>query len=292
MTSDARIRSDHAASKINLALHVTGQRPDGYHLLESLAVFTVYGDLLSVSPAAEDAFLVEGPFASDVPIDGGNLVIAAREKLRALHPDRAQPVSIMLEKNLPVASGIGGGSSDAAAALRLLCRQWGIAVDARVSDIALELGADVPMCLASRPLIARGIGEALEPVANLPALSLVLVNPGVAVATRDVFGRLARRDNAPLPPLPQKLDLAALLDWLRTTRNDLEAPAVAIAPAIREALDALQQEGAAFFRMSGSGATCFGIFPDQAAAERAARAIRGEKSSWFVAATSTLPQES
>lgn len=289
MTSDARIRSDHAAAKINLALHVTGRRPDGYHLLESLAVFTAHGDRLSVSPAAEDSFSVEGPFAADVPLDGSNLVIAAREKLRALHPDRAHPVSILLEKNLPVASGIGGGSSDAAAALRLLCRQWGIAVDARISEIALTIGADVPMCLAGRPLVARGIGEALEPVASLPALNLVLVNPGMAVATRDVFARLERRDHAPLPPLPQSLGLESLLDWLRITRNDLEAPAIAAAPAIRGALDMLESEGAAFSRMSGSGATCFGIFTDQGAAERAATAIGGKEPGWFVAATSTLP---
>ncbi|MEP9397042.1 4-(cytidine 5'-diphospho)-2-C-methyl-D-erythritol kinase [Mesorhizobium sp. KR2-14] len=278
--------AEHAPAKINLALHVTGQRADGYHLLESLAVFTEFGDHLTVSPATEDAFSVTGPFAAQVPLDAGNLVIRARDALRALAPASAAPVAISLEKNLPVASGIGGGSSDAAAALRALARHWGIAAD--LAALGLKLGADVPMCLAARPLVAHGIGEHLQPVAGLPPLPLVLVNPGVGVSTPDVFRALASRENPPLPPLPGRLDTGSVLEWLRATRNDLENPAKTLAPAIADALDALKGTGAPFARMSGSGATCFGLFETDPAAADAAEAIRARRPGWFVAATKSM----
>ncbi|MEP9370869.1 4-(cytidine 5'-diphospho)-2-C-methyl-D-erythritol kinase [Mesorhizobium sp. KR1-2] len=278
--------AEHAPAKINLALHVTGRRADGYHLLESLAVFTEFGDCLIVSPATEDAFSVTGPFAAQVPLDAGNLAIRARDALRAFSPASAAPVAISLEKNLPVASGIGGGSSDAAAALRALAHHWGIEAD--LAALGLKLGADVPMCLAARPLLARGIGEVLEPVADLPPLPLVLVNPGVGVSTPDVFRALASRENPPLPPLPGRLDPASVLEWLRATRNDLENPAKTLAPAIGDALDALGGTGAPFARMSGSGATCFGLFETDADAARAAEAIRASYPGWFVAATTSM----
>jgi 4-diphosphocytidyl-2-C-methyl-D-erythritol kinase len=277
--------AEHAPAKINLALHVTGRRADGYHLLESLAVFTEFGDRLSVAPAAEDSFVVTGPFAAHVPVDAGNLVIRARDALRTLDAAAATPVAITLEKNLPIASGIGGGSSDAAAALRALSRHWRI--DADLAALGIKLGADVPMCLAARSLIARGIGEVLEPV-SLPPLSLVLVNPGVAVSTPEVFRDLASRENPVLPPLPSSLDAASVLAWLRTTRNDLEAPAKALAPVIGDALDALDRSGALFSRMSGSGATCFGLFESRTAADAAAASIRAGSPGWFVAATATV----
>jgi 4-diphosphocytidyl-2-C-methyl-D-erythritol kinase len=276
--------AEHAPAKINLALHVTGRRADGYHLLESLAVFTEFGDRLTVAPAAEDSFAVTGPFAALVPVDAGNLVIRARDALRALDAAAAARVAITLEKNLPIASGIGGGSSDAAAALRALSRHWRMVAD--LAALSLKLGADVPMCLSARSLIARGIGEMLKPV-SLPSLSLVLVNPGVAVSTPEVFRALANRENPALPPLPLALDAASVLDWLRTTRNDLEAPAKALAPVIGDALDALDRSGAQFTRMSGSGATCFGLFESGAAAEAAAASIRINNPGWFVAATVT-----
>lgn len=278
--------AEHAPAKINLALHVTGRRADGYHLLESLAVFTEFGDRLVVNPAAEDSFSVTGPFAPQVPRDAGNLVIRARDTLRALSPAAAAPVAISLEKNLPVASGIGGGSSDAAAALRALARHWGIEAD--LAALGLSLGADVPMCLAARPLVARGIGEHLEALAGLPPLPLVLVNPGIGISTPDVFRALASRENSPLPPLPGRLDLASVLQWLRATRNDLENPAKTLAPAIGDALDALGSAGSPFARMSGSGATCFGLFETDAAAAHAAEAIRAGHPGWFVAATTSM----
>jgi len=240
-----------------------------------------------VSQAAADEIVVRGPQAAHVPLDGSNLVATARDRLRMRHAP-AGPVSITLEKNLPVASGIGGGSSDAAAALRVLARHWRIAdADALIEDIAPGIGADVPMCLAARPLIARGVGEKLEPLLGFPRFDVVLVNPGDGVPTAQVFATLRRRDNPPMPQLPRLRSVTALAEWLRETRNDLETPAKSIAPRIGEAAEALAAAGAMFARMSGSGATCFGIFDSAAAAERAADAIRAVRPGWFVVATST-----
>jgi len=281
--------AEHAPAKINLALHVTGRRADGYHLIESLSVFTGFGDWIVAAPAERDEFTVTGPFAAQVPLDEDNLVIRARDALRALFGENAdQPVAISLEKNMPVASGIGGGSSDAAAALRALARPWGMRrKDDALNRVALFLGADVPMCLARRPLIARGIGERIEEIEAFPALSLVLVNPGVAVPTPKVFAALKERNNPPLPPLPAAMTSAALLDWLGSTRNDLAAPALSLAPEIATALSALADQGAQFARMSGSGATCFGIYDDAQSAARAATAIASNHPDWFVTATET-----
>lgn len=286
MTLNSVALAELAPAKINLALHVTGRRADGYHLLDSLVVFAELGDRITVTASNQDRFHVDGPFASDVPLDGGNLVLRARDALRAAFPTHTtQPVSISLEKNLPVASGIGGGSSDAAATLRALKRLWRIPTDAAaLADIALPLGADLPMCLAGRPLFARGIGERLEPVTHFPALHMVLVNPGIALETPRVFRALGSRDN----PALASLDTAdTVLDWLAATRNDLEPAAMSIEPSIAEVLSALRRSGAAFARMSGSGATCFGIFDSAAAASHAAMAISGEHPNWFSAATTT-----
>lgn len=278
--------AEFAPAKINLALHVTGRRADGYHLLESLVVFAELGDRITVAAATDDSFAVDGPFAGDVPRDGGNLVLKARDALRAAYPEHAvQPVAIALEKNLPVASGIGGGSSDAAAALRALSRLWRIDCDkTALASLALPLGADLPMCLAGQPLIARGIGEELDPVSHFPPLPVVLVNPGIAVETPKVFRALASRDNPALAPLDSA---DTVLDWLATSRNDLEPAAMSIEPSIAAVMAALRRSGASFARMSGSGATCFGIFDSAATAARAAAAISSEHPSWFSAATMT-----
>ena len=289
MTLNAVPLAALAPAKINLALHVTGRRADGYHLLESLVVFAELGDRIAVSTAEADSFAVDGRFSSDVPLDSGNLVLRARDALRTAFPGHARPVSIALEKNLPVASGIGGGSSDAAATLRALASLWRIPVgEAELARLALPLGADLPMCLAGRPLVARGIGEHLEAVDDFPALPMVLVNPGIAISTPDVFRALTCRDNPPLAALSRACDM---LEWLAATRNDLEPAAMSIVPAVGETLDALRQSGAAFARMSGSGATCFGIFDSQAAAQRAADAIGSRQPGWFTAATKTMIQE-
>lgn len=274
-----------APAKINLALHVTGQRPDGYHLMDMLVAFADFGDAIAVSPADGDEFIVEGPFARTIPLDGGNLVLRARDALRsAFGAALCPPVSVRLTKNIPPASGMGGGSSDAAATLKGLTALWALA-NADLAGIGVSLGADVPMCLAARPLRGRGIGEILETLPAFAAFDAVLVNPGVEVATPAVFKALAKKDNPPLPdnhPLQTPQDVAA---FVKASRNDLQTPALTLAPEIGGALAALAATGSLAHRMTGSGATCFGIFSSQPDAERAAAAIRAEHPGWFVAAT-------
>lgn len=276
---------EHAPAKVNLALHVTGRRPDGYHLLDTLVAFAEAGDRVTVAPAQYDSFSIEGPFAALLRDEADNLVPRARDLLRDIH-GALPPVAITLEKNLPVASGIGGGSSDAAAALRALVRFWRL--DFPIGTLvaaALPLGADLPMCLHARTLFARGIGEEIEPVEGLPPLHMVLANPGVAVPTPAIFRALASRENPPLPALPGSGGLAA---WLAETRNDLETPARALAPQIGNALSALAANGATLARMSGSGATCFGLFASAGEAQAAASAIAARHPAWYVTATRTI----
>jgi len=279
-----------APAKINLALHVTGQRADGYHLLETLVTFTEAGDTIGIRDADADSFSISGPFGDLLRAgDGGdNLVTRARDLLRdalASTGQPAPPVAIHLEKNLPVASGIGGGSADAAATLRGLLRHWraGIAPDT-LASMALTLGADVPMCLESRSLIARGIGEDIEPVTDLPELSMVLANPLKAVSTPEIFRRLQNKTN---PPLPASATIG-WMDFLAQSRNDLQPPAQALLPEIGEIIGLLSQEGAALVRMSGSGATCFGIFHSLEAARKAETSLRKKRPGWYFQATRTI----
>ncbi len=271
-----------ARAKVNLFLHVRGRRADGYHLLESLAVFPALGDLLTVEPGAGLSLAVSGPFAGDLGAGADNLVIRAAEALRDA-TGTPGGAALMLRKNLPVASGIGGGSADAAAALRLLARHWGVTVPA---GTGIALGADVPVCEASTPCMMAGIGETLTPAPALPPFWIVLANPLVGVPTGKVFGALERRDNPAGPEAPAGgfADLAGMAEWLRAQRNDLEAPAAAICPEIGAVTAALAAEGAALARMSGSGATCFGLFADEATALAAADAIRRAAPGWWVAA--------
>lgn len=281
-----------APAKVNLALHVTGRRPDGYHTVESLAVFTRFGDRLHLEPAAADAFSITGPFGPGLPDDDTNLVLRARDALRRASAANPPPVSIRLEKNLPVASGVGGGSSDAAAVLKALNQIWNCGLEqSEMAEIARSLGADVPMCLSAKPLIATGIGDVVKPISGFPALALVLVNPGVAVSTPEIFQRLERRDNEDLPPPPSRIDFHSLRNWLETTHNHLEPTARGIQPAIGEVLKALDKAGSGFSRMSGSGATCFGLFETGNVAKRAAVAIRARHPGWFVAATRSIAWE-
>ena len=272
-----------APAKLNLALHVTGQRADGYHLLESLVAFADFGDEVTVEPAEADEFVVSGQFASWVPIDGGNLVIAARDLLRDLLPGETPPVRIALEKRLPVASGVGGGSSDAAAAIKALTALWGVQVDENeLATAALSLGADLPMCLAERPLIARGIGDEIEPLGRFPGVHAVLVNPGAQISTPEIFKALEKRDNDPLPEWATANDALQLAGALTGLRNDLQRPAIEQCPAISDVLEALRANGAELARMSGSGATCFGIFDNPGPAFAAADVIGKREPGWFV----------
>jgi 4-diphosphocytidyl-2-C-methyl-D-erythritol kinase len=260
-----------APAKVNLCLHVTGRRDDGYHLLDGLVAFAPVADDLVLTDAPVPGLTVDGPMAAGVPTDPTNLVLRAAALVA---PGR--PLSIRLTKHLPAAAGIGGGSSDAAAIAR--------ALGATDPGPLRALGADVPMCLSPRPWRSRGTGEYLTPVA-LPPLPAVLVNPRVAVPTAPVFAGLSRRDNPPLPDaLPALPDAATAIAWLATQRNDLEPPARALAPAIGAVLAALASTpGCGLARMSGSGATCFGLYPTDTAAAAAARALRAAHPDWWIA---------
>ena len=283
-----------APAKINLALHVTGRRTDGYHLIESFGVLAELGDRVSVRLADRDSFFLEGPEAAGLSTEAENrnLVVRARDALRdAARQSGTElpPVDIRLDKQLPVASGIGGGSADAAATLKALCLLWDYDPGAEIlSRIALELGADVPMCLEGKPLIARGIGETLTPIELGFALDLVIVNPRIGVSTPMVFSALERRDNPPLPDLESPDDKDRFISWLAQARNDLQPPAQRMVPDIAECVSALNLAGADFVRMSGSGASCFGVFASAEVAQTAATKLQHDRPGWFIAATRTL----
>ncbi|SFP39338.1 4-(cytidine 5'-diphospho)-2-C-methyl-D-erythritol kinase [Sphingomonas rubra] len=271
-----------APAKINLALHVRRRRADGYHDLETLFAFARDGDVIRVKEAAEDSFRIDGPFASSLSPPGGedagsggdNLVTRARDAFRAVSP--TPPVAITLTKNLPVASGIGGGSADAAATLRALARLTG--TDPRdFHAVAAALGADVPACLSGRTALGTGKGDALADLTGLADTPLLLVNPLVAVSTAAVFAAWDGIDRGPLPD-------GDLLARAHAGRNDLEPAATTLAPVIaqvRALLDAAT--GGILSRMSGSGATCFAMFDTPAARDAAAGQARAR--GWWTLAT-------
>ena len=272
--------TEDAPAKVNLTLHVTGQRADGYHLLDSLVVFAGVADRVTVRRAGAMALAVTGPRAAGVPADARNLVWRAADLMAA------GPVAIDLDKHLPAAAGIGGGSSDAAATLRALARLSGQPLPDPAALVGL--GADVPVCLTPGVLRMEGVGERITRLPPLPPLWLVLANPGVDLPTPAVFKALTSKANPPLPGLPPD-ELAPLLDWLRAARNDLEPAAMRLSPAIAPVLAALgAQPGCALSRMSGSGATCFGLFTDARAAEAAAATLARAEPGWWVAAAPVL----
>lgn len=280
--------SGAARAKVNLFLHVGDRRADGFHPLQSLAVFTALGDSLSAQAADQLSLSVDGPFAAALAGEGDNLVLKAARALSARSGCGAG-ARLTLTKNLPVASGIGGGSADAAAALRALSALWGLDLEEAVlRDIAAELGSDIPVCVVSKPRWMEGRGEILSPVASLPHLPLLLVNPGVAVPTKDVFAALEKRSGAEGKlPAGGFRDIADLLRFLDASRNDLEEPARRIQPVIAEVLTALSAlPGALFARMSGSGATCFALFPDDESCRRAAAIVAAAHAGWWIAPTS------
>jgi 4-diphosphocytidyl-2-C-methyl-D-erythritol kinase len=286
-------RAERAPAKINLTLRVTGRRADGFHELESLVVFAGVGDTLTFAPGRALALTVDGPTAAASGSIDDNLVVKAARALA----ERVESLKLgrfVLAKRLPVAAGVGGGSSDAAAALRLLGRANRIAIDdPRLMQAARVTGADVPVCLDPRPRVMRGIGELLSGPLALPKLPAVLVNPRVAVPTKDVFVALAAQRQAQKPAASgadfesrRHWKAADLIDALAGEPNDLEAPAIAIAPAIAQVLADLRAlRGCRLARMSGSGATCFGLFATAPAAAAAARALRAKHPGWWVRAT-------
>lgn len=274
--------TEFAPAKINLALHVTGRRADGYHLLDSLVVFADAGDRIGAEPSDTLSLAITGPQAANLTVADDNLCLRAARAMGAT-------AALVLEKHLPVASGIGGGSSDAAATLRLLARLTGKPLPDAAAVLAL--GADVPVCLTPRPIRMSGIGETLTPLPHAPPPAwVVLVNPGQAVSTPQVFKAMTRRDNAPLQPLPKLHGTAELAAWVAMQRNDLEAPAIEILPTIATVKSALTaQPGCHLARMSGSGATCFGLFADPLSAHAAATALRQAQPGWWVADAAILP---
>lgn len=269
-----------AYAKINLSLHVTGQRADGYHLLESMVMFTQAGDVISARPAKDLSLSIEGPFAKGLSAGDDNLVLRAARLFGS-----NKGAAITLTKNLPVASGIGGGSADAAATVRALSTLWECS---RPDDGAiLALGADVPVCMSAELTLMQGIGEQTKRLGPAPILDMVLVNPRVGVATSDVFGGLASKTNPPMDtPMPDPFDTEAWIEWLGQQRNDLEPPAKAAAPIIGVVLSELKSKaGCKLARMSGSGATCFAIFEDADLRDMAAEALRSAHPDWWVSPT-------
>lgn len=280
--------STRAPAKINLTLHILGRRADGYHELESLVAFSGAGDTLSLSPGLPLSLEISGPTAPAAGAGADNLVLRAARNL-AERVEGLRLGAFRLEKRLPVAAGIGGGSSDAAAALRLLARTNDLAIDdARLCDAARVTGADVPVCLAGHARMMRGAGESLGPLLRVPLLPSVLINPGVPVETRPVFARLGlqpgeRVGGAEHPEIGSGASAAELLASLAKGRNDLEDPACLQAPVIVDVLAVLRAaRGCRLARMSGSGATCFAIFATPQAAAKAARAIRLQHPEWWV----------
>lgn len=259
-----------APAKVNLCLHVTGQRDDGYHLLDSYVVFADFGDLIRVTPAEAMSISVTGPCAHGVPEDARNLGWRAAEAF-------GETVAIDVEKHLPAAAGIGGGSSDAAAVLRAMETHF----ERPFEGDPLVLGADVPVCLLGHAARMTGIGDALLPLWQ-PPMPAVLVNPGVAVSTPEVFRALACKDNPPMEDWPLDGQRDSMLDWLRAQRNDLQAPALAVQPVIGDVLYALDRSGADMVRMSGSGGTCFGLYETRELAQQAARRLQSAHAGWWV----------
>lgn len=284
--------SGPAPAKINLFLHVLGRRPDGYHELESLVVFARdagAADHLRIDPApAALSLRLDGPFATGLEAaPGPNLVLRAADALRQATGCTAG-AAFTLTKNLPVASGIGGGSADAAAALHGLNSLWGLGLDDRaLAAIGRGLGADLPVCLSGRPSLMTGTGETLLPCPPLPPLWAVLVNPGAALATGAVFEALNGRAGGAGPPLRPAASAADLAIQLRRCRNDLEGPARFLTPEIDPVLVALRAQGGCLLaRMSGSGATCFGLFGMARQAQVAAAALQRANPAWWVRHTS------
>ena len=275
-----------ARAKINLYLHVVGRRSDGYHLLDSLVVFAETGDAIAVAPADDLSLTIDGPFAGKLAADDDNLVLRAARGLRDLAGVSAG-AAITLTKNLPVASGIGGGSADAAATLEALIALWRIGPDRTALErLALSLGADVPVCLAGKASFMGGVGEEIVPTEEMPPAHLLLVNPGVATPTPAVFkarrGGFSGAGRWAVAP-SDVMDMAAAL---RTRTNDLTDAAISVTPEIRDVLAAIEgTERCLLARLSGSGATCFGLYAIAADAEKARKAVLAAHPGWWTVAT-------
>jgi 4-diphosphocytidyl-2-C-methyl-D-erythritol kinase len=277
---------DIARAKINLTLEVLGRRADGFHEIRSLVGFAALGDALALTPGERLELEVEGPFAAS--LGGDSLVLdaaeAARQRVRGLKLGRFR-----LNKVLPVAAGLGGGSADAAAALRLISRLNPELPASAAAELAPALGSDVNVCLASRPALITGRGEKVEAVGGFPACGMVLVNPGQSLSTQAVYAALQVKSSPMAQGVAEKLDfggdLGALLAYALPRSNDLEAPAASLVPEITDVLRALSAcQGVRLARLSGSGATCFALFATEDEAKACAARLRGQHPAWWVAA--------
>ncbi|SFT65371.1 4-diphosphocytidyl-2-C-methyl-D-erythritol kinase [Pseudovibrio denitrificans] len=285
-TKAARVE-ELARAKVNLALHITGQREDGYHLLDSLVVFPKVGDRITVEAAPDLSLQITGDFAEKIQGDPSDNLVYKAAQLLAEHVPNASSTRIELEKSLPVAAGIGGGSADAAATLRALAKLWGTSpAPTDLARLSLSLGADVPMCLEEKPARIRGIGEIIEPVTDFPSGAIVLVNPMIEISTPTIFRALEKKDNAPLPEMPEEFEsMKALASWLKSCRNDLQKPAISQASEISEVLDLLaSQPDTLLARMSGSGATCFALCETLKDAQSIATHLQDLHSDWWIRA--------
>lgn len=283
----------HAPAKINLALHVTGQKADGYHLLDSIACFCEAGDVLNLHEIDKSShglvLHIDGPFHHALSAGYDNLISKAYQLVNERSPVALPAMTITLTKNLPIASGIGGGSADAAAMLNLL-EANGFLTTKEKSHLALELGADVPMCLDYAPKRVGGIGEFLKPLASIPVFHLVLVNAGTSISTPKIFSMLEKKDSQIIDGAddPQFSSIEEICNFLNHTRNDLQAPAQKISPEIGQIIHALEHSHDCLFsRMSGSGGTCFGIFSTRNSAKNAASTLQLAHPQWWVQYTST-----
>lgn len=261
-----------ARAKVNLCLHVTGQREDGYHLLDSIVVFADIGDQISIVPNTGFSLEIIGPFASDLDVSDDNLVLQAAR----LYSDCCQGAAITLTKNLPVASGIGGGSADAAATLRAISQLTGAPLP---DDTGLSLGADVPVCLQEKTCRMQGIGDIITPISRLQKFHAVLACPKTGVATAGVFSTLKNKNNTPVADIQSGQDV---YDFLTQQRNDLEKPSKEQNADINTCLSELSHTGASLARMSGSGATCFGLYTSDTQAEHAATMLVENYPDWWV----------
>lgn len=275
MTTTDRTITERAPAKINLTLHVTGKRQDGYHMLDSLVTFAEIGDVIEVAPADDLTLTIGGPFAQGLSATD-NLVMRAAALFEGSHG-----AHITLTKNLPVASGIGGGSADAAATLRALSKLWNLPLPDRAAQ--LSLGADVPACVLGGLLRMRGIGDALDVMeSHAPTIPMLLVNPRIAISTPQIFSALGQTDNPAMPDRIPDWTSDGFFDWLTQQHNDLEPVAIQLAPVINDVLAALKEAGG-LARMSGSGATCFGIFQNERDMLKATETIASAHPDWWIA---------
>jgi 4-diphosphocytidyl-2-C-methyl-D-erythritol kinase len=283
------IVAERAPAKINLFLHVGDRRSDGYHALQSLVAFTKAGDELRLEPADDVHLTIAGPFARGLSAGDETLRGRAARALQSC-TGLERGAAISLTKNLPVASGIGGGSSDCAATLRGLAKLWGAKItNEELCETGATLGSDVPVCIAVRPQFMEGRGEQVTALSSLPEMPIVLVNPGTGVPTSKVFAAIKQRRGVDLPLPPAFHGPSDLVAYLRDTANDLEAPAREVAPEIGEVLNRIAGRGALLTRMSGSGATCFGLFESQESANMAAAEIAVQRPNWWVVPSTLAP---